>query len=163
VDVVTDDWLTDSEQRAWRAYLGFHRQLTARLHRQLQDDSQLSLTDYEVLVLLSEAPDCRLRPFEMVRGLAWEQSRLSHHLTRMQRRGLISREECCADGRGAVIALTPAGRQAIEAASPGHARTVRSLFFEALTPEQVTDLERISDQALERIDDGEECPDSVEG
>jgi DNA-binding MarR family transcriptional regulator len=99
----------------------------------------------------------------MLRGLKWEQSRLSHHLSRMQRRGLISREECGADGRGAVIALTSAGRQAIEAAAPGHARTVRSLFFEALTPEQVADLERISDQALERIDDDEECPDSVEG
>lgn len=160
---MTDEWLSESEQRAWRAYLGFHRELTARLHRQLQDDSQLSLTDYEVLVLLSEAPESRLRPFEMVRGLKWEQSRLSHHLSRMQRRGLISREECCSDGRGAFIALTPAGRQAIETAAPGHAQTVRSLFFEALSPEQVAELERISGQALERIDTEEDCPDSVEG
>lgn len=149
--VMNDRWLTEQEQAAWRAYLGLHRELSARLNRQLQTDSQLSLTDYEVLVVLSEAPAGRMRPFEMVRSLQWEQSRLSHHLTRMQRRGLVCREECDADGRGAVIVLTPCGRGAIEAAAPAHAATVRELFFDGLPPEQVSLLHELSAAALERI------------
>jgi DNA-binding MarR family transcriptional regulator len=148
---MTDRWLTSSEQRAWRAYLGLHRELTARLNRQLQSDSQLSLADYGVLVQLSEAPECRLRPYELAGHLQWEQSRLSHHVSRMQRRGLVSREGCTADGRGAFIVLMPCGRGLIEAAAPAHAAAVRELFFDALTEEQVRAVEQISTRALDRI------------
>jgi DNA-binding MarR family transcriptional regulator len=148
---MSDGWLTASEQRAWRVYLGLHRELTARLNRQLQADSQLSLADYGVLVELSEAPDCRLRPYELAGNLQWEQSRLSHHVGRMQRRGLVSREGCTADGRGAFIVLTPCGRGLIEAAAPAHAAAVRELFFDALTGEQVRALDEISTRALDRL------------
>ena len=79
---MNDHWLSAQEQRAWRAFLGLHRELSARLNRQLQADSQLSLTDYEVLVVLSEAPTtagcARSRCSDF---LQWEQSRLSHHIT----------------------------------------------------------------------------------
>ncbi|MEV5704968.1 MarR family transcriptional regulator [Actinoallomurus sp. NPDC052274] len=145
-------WLDDEEQRAWRAFIRMHGQLTARLSRQLQADSGLSLADYEVLVQLTDAPDGRLRPFELQRGLQWEQSRLSHHLTRMQRRGLVAREECDEDGRGAVVALTDAGRRAIVAAAPGHVDTVRRLFFDGLTRDQVALLRQVSDHVLGRLD-----------
>ncbi|GAA4611850.1 MarR family transcriptional regulator [Actinoallomurus liliacearum] len=145
-------WLDDEEQRAWRAFIRMHGQLTARLSRQLQADSGLSLADYEVLVQLTDAPDGRLRPFELQRGLQWEQSRLSHHLTRMQRRGLVAREECDEDGRGAVVALTDAGRRAIVAAAPGHVDTVRRLFFDGLTRDQVALLHQVSDHVLGRLD-----------
>jgi len=111
-------WLDESEQRAWRSYLQMHGQLLARLNRQLQADSDLSLADYEVLVTLSEVPAGRLRPFELQRGLQWEQSRLSHQLRRMEHRGLVGREGCTDDRRGAFIVLTDAGRRAIEAAAP---------------------------------------------
>ncbi|MGH3785031.1 MAG: MarR family winged helix-turn-helix transcriptional regulator [Pseudonocardiaceae bacterium] len=145
-------WLDVGEQRAWRAYLRMHGQLVARLNRQLQIDSGLSLADYEVLVQLTEAPDGRLRPFEVQRGLQWEQSRLSHHLTRMQNRGLVSREGCTDDGRGAFVVLTDAGRRAIEAAAPGHVDTVRRLFFDGLTRNQITMLGQLSTQVLDRLD-----------
>ncbi|MGH3921606.1 MAG: MarR family winged helix-turn-helix transcriptional regulator [Pseudonocardiaceae bacterium] len=145
-------WLDDGEQRSWRAYLQMHGQLTARLNRQLQADSGLSLADYEVLVHLSEAPETRLRPFELQRGVQWEQSRLSHHLTRMQHRGLIRREGCTDDGRGAFIVLTDHGRRAIEAAAPGHVDAVRRLFLDGLTPEQITLLGQLSTQVLARLD-----------
>lgn len=144
-------WLDEGEQRAWRAYLQMHGQLTARLNRQLQADFGLSLADYEVLVQLTDAADGRLRPFELQRGLQWEQSRLSHHLTRMQHRGLISREGCTDDGRGAFIVLTDAGRRAIKAAAPGHVDTVRRLFFDGLTPDQVAMLRQVSTQVLDRL------------
>jgi DNA-binding MarR family transcriptional regulator len=155
---MNDRWLTEQEQAAWRAYLGLHRELSARLNRQLQSDSHLSLTDYEVLVVLSESPDGRMRPYEMIQILAWEQSRLSHHLSRMQRRGLVCREECAGDGRGAVIVLTPCGRQAIESAAPAHAATVRELFFDAFAPEQVALLHELSASALERMAAADACP-----
>ncbi|GAA0319565.1 MarR family transcriptional regulator [Actinoallomurus spadix] len=145
-------WLDDEEQRAWRAFIRMHGRLSARLNRQLQADSGLSLADYEVLVQLTDAPDGRLRPFELQRGLQWEQSRLSHHLTRMQRRGLVAREECDEDGRGAVVALTDAGRRAIVAAAPGHVDTVRRLFLDELTRDQLAMLRQVSDQVLARLD-----------
>src|SRR4051794_12303798 len=73
-------WLTDDEQRAWRGLLQMTSRLNARLNRELQQASGLSLADYDVLVLLTEAVDGRLRVFEIVDQLQWEQSRLSHHL-----------------------------------------------------------------------------------
>jgi DNA-binding MarR family transcriptional regulator len=147
-------WLEPDEQRAWRAFLRMHGLLTARLNRQLQTDSGLSLADYEVLVQLTEAPDGRLRPYQLQRELQWEQSRLSHHLTRMQRRDLIRRDECTEDGRGAFITLSETGRAAIEAAAPGHVDAVRELFFEGLTSEQVAALEHLSGIVASRLDHG---------
>ena len=141
---MSEVWLSADEHRAWRGFIGLHRELVARLNRQLQEDSQLSLADYEVLVPLSEAPQGRMRPYELAQLLQWEQSRLSHHMARMQRRGLVGREECTVDGRGAFVVLTPQGRNAIEAAAPAHVATVRKLFFDGLTPEQVTSLESIA-------------------
>ncbi|XVQ84052.1 MarR family winged helix-turn-helix transcriptional regulator [Microbispora siamensis] len=145
-------WLDADEQRAWRAYLRMQGRLTARLNRQLQADSGLSLADYEVLVHLTDGEEGRLRPYELQRDLQWEQSRLSHHLTRMQRRGLVTREECADDGRGAYVVITEEGRRAITAAAPGHVETVRHLFFDGLTREQVTALERLAADVLDRLD-----------
>ncbi|KAB8182855.1 MarR family winged helix-turn-helix transcriptional regulator [Microbispora catharanthi] len=145
-------WLDPDEQRAWRAYLRMQGRLTARLNRQLQADSGLSLADYEVLVHLTDREEGRLRPYELQRDLQWEQSRLSHHLTRMQRRGLVRREECADDGRGAYVVITEEGRRAITAAAPGHVETVRRLFFDGLTREQVTALERLAADVLGRLD-----------
>lgn len=130
--LMTGMWLTADEQRAWRTYLRLNSLLPAQLNRQLQRDSGLTLPEYEVLVQLSEAPRHRLRPFQVCEALNWEQSRLSHQLTRMQQRGLIAREECAADGRGAFVVLTTAGTAAIRSAAPGHAATVRRLIFDRL-------------------------------
>ncbi|GIH51535.1 MarR family transcriptional regulator [Microbispora rosea subsp. rosea] len=144
-------WLDADEQRAWRAYLRMQGRLTARLNRQLQADSGLSLADYDVLVHLTDREEGRLRPYELQRDLQWEQSRLSHQLTRMQRRGLVRREECVDDGRGAYVVITEQGRRAITAAAPGHVETVRRLFFDGLTREQVTALERLTADVLDRL------------
>jgi DNA-binding MarR family transcriptional regulator len=144
-------WLDEDEQRAWRAFLRMQAQLTAQLNRELLADSGLSLADYDVLVQLTDAPSARVRPFELQHELQWEQSRLSHHLTRMERRGLISREECDADGRGAYVALTDAGRRAITDAAPGHVAAVRRLFFADLRPSQVATLRRVSEHVLDQL------------
>src|SRR6201992_1712995 len=132
-DRMTAAWLGDDEQRVWRTYLRMSSLLPAALNRQLQQDCGLTLPEYEVLVQLSEAPDRQLRPFQICEGLNWEQSRLSHQLTRMERRGLVQRRECEADGRGAFVELTVAGADAISAAAPQHVATVRSLVFDRLS------------------------------
>ena len=116
-------WLTEEEQRAWRGLLRMTSQLNARMNRQLLQEYGISLADYEVLVALSEAPEGRLRVFEVADALAWEQSRVSHQLARMQRRGLITRQDCATDARGAFAVLTTAGRAAIEQAAPAHVET----------------------------------------
>ena len=133
---MTGMWLNTDEQRVWRTYVRMSSLLPAQLNRQLQQDSGLTLPEYEVLVQLSEAPGGRLRPFQICEALTWEQSRLSHQLTRMQHRGLVDREECEADGRGAFVVLTPAGAEAIAATAPGHVAAVRSLIFDRLTDAQ---------------------------
>ena len=111
-------WLTEDEQRAWRGLVRMTSQLNARMNRQLLQEYGVSLADYEVLVVLSEAADGRCRVFELASALAWEQSRVSHQLARMQRRGLVAREECPSDARGAFAVLTGTGRAAIERAAP---------------------------------------------
>jgi DNA-binding MarR family transcriptional regulator len=138
---MSGEWLTADEQRAWRTYLRMSTLLPAHLNRQLQRDSGLSLPEYEVLVQLSEAADQRLRPYQLCEALNWEQSRLSHQLTRMERRGLVAREECAADGRGAFVMLRPDGASALQSAAPGHVAAVRQLIFDRLDGSQFTAFE----------------------
>ena len=113
--VMTSDtpWLSAEEERVWRGWLKLNAELSATLQRELQDDSGLSMPDFEVLVHLTDTPEGRVRVTELARLLHWERSRVSHHITRMERRGLVERTECADDGRGAFIAVTPAGRTAI--------------------------------------------------
>lgn len=144
-------WLGEREQHAWRGYLEMHARLTARLHRQLQADSGLSLTDFDVLVQLTDRADARMRVGELAEALQWQQSRLSHHLARMQRRGLVGREHCEDDARGAYIVLTEQGRDAIRQAAPAHVETVRDLLFDQLSEEEVGTLGTIAERVLSRL------------
>jgi DNA-binding MarR family transcriptional regulator len=147
-------WLTAREERAWRGYTRMQAQLSARLHRNLLRSTGLSLPDYEVLVHLSEAPEGRLRSFQLSAALQWEKSRLSHHLRRMQARDLVTRQECRTDGRGAFVVITPAGRAAIEAAAPAHVADVRGAVIDVLTPAQLDALAEISEAVLRRLSAG---------
>lgn len=145
-------WLDEREQRAWRGFLRMHAQVTSRLRRQMHRDTGLSYADYEVLVHLSEAPEGRLRSFQLGDALQWEKSRVSHQLRRMEARGLVAREECPTDRRGAVIVITPAGREAIEAAAPLHVSEVRRTFLDGLRPDQVDALADIAGSVLQHLD-----------
>src|SRR3712207_2367923 len=119
-------WLDEREQRVWRSWLLASTRLEAHLARRMQADGDISMSDFAVLVQLSEAPEGRLRAFALGRALQWEKSRLSHHLTRMERRGLVGREDCGTDRRGAFVVLAPAGREALGAAAPPHVDAVRA-------------------------------------
>ncbi|MFP5019486.1 MarR family winged helix-turn-helix transcriptional regulator [Pseudonocardia phyllosphaerae] len=125
--------------------------LQAELHRRLQAESGLSISDFDVLVALTDRPDERCRVMELATTLDWEKSRLSHHLARMQKRGLVTREDCDDDGRGNYVVLTDAGRDAIVAAAPGHVETVRELVFDAVGEDDVDAMARIADAVLDRL------------
>ncbi|WP_214402209.1 MarR family winged helix-turn-helix transcriptional regulator [Pseudonocardia lacus] len=144
-------WLSAREEHMWRGWLRLNAELNATLQRELLDDG-LSMPDYDVLVSLTDSPDGRVRVTDLARELYWERSRVSHHVTRMQKRGLVERVECSEDGRGAFVAVTAAGRAAIERAAPGHVRAVRRLVFDALTGEEVARLDATIDALLARID-----------
>ncbi len=144
-------WLSAQEEHLWRAWTQLNVELSATLQREMQNDAKLSLSDYEVLVHLTDSPEGRVRVSDLARLLQWERSRVSHHLTRMERRGLVERRECAEDGRGAFIAVTKAGRTANEQAAPGHVAAVRRLVFDALDEDDVSCLSQAFDKMLSRL------------
>jgi DNA-binding MarR family transcriptional regulator len=127
------------------------RVLDAQLNRELERDSGLSEPDYDVLSNLSEQPGRRMRARELGARLQWSSSRLTHHIKRMERRGLVRREECADDARGADVELTDAGLASIESAAPAHVASVRRNFIDLLTDEQLAALRSISDIVLEHL------------
>ena len=144
-------WLNDEEQRAWRSLITMQDGLTEFLDRELRHRCGVSTPDYEVLAHLSESPEGRLRPFELGRLLRWEKSRLSQHLGRMQKRGLVSRDRCVTDQRGAVVTITPRGRDLITAAAPQHVANVRDVFIDQLTKAELKSLIAIGDKVRNRL------------
>ncbi|MEU5784523.1 MarR family winged helix-turn-helix transcriptional regulator [Micromonospora lupini] len=128
---------TAEELRIWRDFVETTEVLTSRVAARLQLDSSLSSGDYAVLLALTEAPDQRMRSSALAAHIGWERSRLSHHLGRMERRGLIRREECPTVPRGAEVHLTPSGAEAFAQATFPHLRAIRELFVDALTPDQL--------------------------
>jgi len=145
--------LTARELAIWRSLLDTTAELRKVLGAQLQD-SGLSPGDYQVLLALREADGTRLRSSELAATIEWERSRLSHHLGRMEQRGLIRRDDCATDNRGAEVSLTDSGAAAFRRASAPHLRAIKKHFANALTPEQ---LEALADvlQSLQRHLHGE--------
>ncbi len=137
-------WLSEDQQRIWRAFLDMNHQLAISMERQLAQDSQLSGADYQVLVSLSEAPGGAMRAGELGRTVGWERSRLSHQIRRMTQRDLVEKRECSSDARGIVVVITGHGRAKLAQAAPGHVAHVRSVFFDALTARDLGDLARIA-------------------
>jgi DNA-binding MarR family transcriptional regulator len=143
--------LTTEELRIWRDFIETAETLRTELASRMQSESGLSPGDYAVLLALSEAPGRQLRSSDLAATIGWERSRLSHHLGRMERRGLIHREECATDSRGAEIVLDPTGAQAFRRASLPHLRAVRELFVNALTPTQLTAAAEVAKALRERL------------
>ncbi|PWI19404.1 MarR family transcriptional regulator [Streptomyces sp. Act143] len=128
---------TTEELLIWRDFIESAQLLRTELTARLQRDSSLSAADYSVLLTLSEADGTRLRPSVLAQRLEWERSRLSHQLARMERRGLVRREVCAADSRGAEVVLTDEGADAFQGATLPHLRAIRELFLDPLTKEQI--------------------------
>jgi DNA-binding MarR family transcriptional regulator len=152
------DWLDPREDRAWRAFMHVHHQLTLRLRQHLLQDSGLTEADYEILAVLSGHPTGHMPAQELGALVQWEKSRLSHQVRRMQERGLIVREPNPADGRSAMICLLPAGRRAIEDAAPRHVRNVRRHFIDLFTPAELDTFAALNERVLRHLA-GESVPE----
>lgn len=128
-------WLTPDEQVAWRAYLHGARLLEVALDADL-DAHGISLSEYEIISMLSEAEDGRMRMSALADLVVQSRSRVTHTATRLERRGLVNREASPEDGRGVDLALTAAGRETVERLARLHVESVRAHFVDLLTPEQ---------------------------
>ncbi len=144
-------WLDEREQRAWRSFVTMQEGLSEYIERQLRAHSGMSSADYEVLAHLSEVPEGRIRSNALARLLRWEKGRLSQHLTRMQSRGLIRREPCPTDQRGAVVVITERGRALIEEAAPLHVADIRNVLIDHVTPAELDVLIELGDQVRARL------------
>ena len=143
-------WLTDEEQRAWRAYI----QLAQLLMRQLDRDLHpfgLSMHDYEILVELSEATRNRLRMTELADRTAQSRSRLSHQVSRMESRGLVVREDCEGDKRGTFAVLTELGAEVIGQVAPHHVASVRRHFIDQLAGDGLGAITGAFEPVLDRL------------
>ena len=144
-------WLTNEEERAWRGYRRMRALLDLQIERDLARDSGLSAPDYDVLSTLTESPGRSWRANELATRLLWSTSRLAHHVRRMERRGLVSRDDCPDDGRGAVVSLSDTGWAALQAAAPPHVQSVRNHLIELLTPTEVEALATISAKVIDHF------------
>src|SRR5438445_13334491 len=145
-------WLDERQQRVWQGYLHLNQDLIAVLEQQLARDSGLSGADYRVLHPLSEAPGGLLRARDLGSEIGWDRSRLSHHLSRMENRGLVTREECAEDARGLMVRLTKVGRRAIEEAAPGHGEAGRRYFVDQLANDEPETMAAGFDRVLANLE-----------
>jgi DNA-binding MarR family transcriptional regulator len=135
-----EPWLSPAQVQAWRAFMRVQMRMNYEMNRQLQSECDLSLADYHVLNALTSAPGGRLQVSDLAALIGWERSRASHQLRRLCERGLAERVPSEDDGRATDAILTRAGREAIDAAAPGHVALVRRLFFDPLPDELLAPL-----------------------
>ena len=152
------NWLDDDEQRAWRAYRRMVLLVDSAVARELTRDSGLSMPDYQVLSALSEAEGRRRRLTELAARMQWSPSRLSHHVTRMEQRGLVTRADCVEDLRAAYVVLSAAGWEAIKAAAPDHVASVRAHLIDLLSRDEITSITSIGEKVIAHF--GEGCLDN---
>jgi DNA-binding MarR family transcriptional regulator len=143
---------TAEERRIWRDFIETTEALRSELASRLQSESSLSPGAYVVLLALRDEEGRRLRASELAVGIGWQRSRLSHQLGRMERRGLIRREECATDSRGAEVVLTSEGAEAFRHASLPHLRAVRELFVSPLTRDQLAAADQIAATLRARLE-----------
>jgi DNA-binding MarR family transcriptional regulator len=135
---------TREQLRVWRSYIETAEVLRTRLAGRLQEESSLSSGDYQVLLALSEADHRTLRSSVLASQIGWERSRLSHHLGRMEKRGLIRRAPCGDDVHGIHVIMTEPGAEAFRASAAPHLRAIRELFLDALSAEQLSHVEELT-------------------
>jgi DNA-binding MarR family transcriptional regulator len=152
-------WLDDDEQQTWRSYLWATQMLQEALDRQLRRDRGLPHTYYQILAMLSEAPDRRMTMTRLAGIVRSSASRLSHAVARLEENGWVRRVPHPTDRRTTIAELTEAGFAVVAEAAPGHVEAVRTYLFDPLTPEQVRQLGDIVTAVNKRLaaDTDEEC------
>jgi len=152
----TDDvrWLTPGEQGSWRSFRNGVALLNDVLAHELEEQTGLSIHEYEVLVRLSERPGRTMRMSEIATGVAHSRSRLTHTIRRMEDAGLVVRSQCPSDARGVDCTMTEQGWQRLVAAAPSHVRSVRAHLVDVLTPEQFAALGAAMEAVRARLSGG---------
>ncbi|WP_413760071.1 MarR family winged helix-turn-helix transcriptional regulator [Streptomyces sp. MMBL 11-3] len=145
-------WLSGEQLAAWRGFMKLLHTLPAALESQLQRDAKLSFIEYYVLAHLSDQPGRRMRMSELAVLADTELSRLSHMIGRLEKRNLVCREPDPRNGRYTQAILTDTGFAYLAQAAPGHVDRVLDLFVDALTPEELGTLNRITDKVLARVE-----------
>ena len=135
-------WLSAGQQQHWRAYITATTLLDEQLARELQAAHGLTMADYEILVRLSDSPTRRLRMSQLAERSLASRSRLSHQIDRMEKAGLVRREPCEEDRRGANAVLTDHGWKTLVEAAPTHVAGVREHLVDVLTDEEFAALGR---------------------
>ena len=144
-------WLSTEEQKDWRAIVSMLNLLPAQFDRDLQLSHGLSISDYEILVRLSENPERTMRMSELAEYTLASRSRLTHQIDRMVKAGLVERRACESDRRGLLAVMTELGWQTLVKAAPDHVESVRTRLMDALTEEQFKTLGEISRQVLDAL------------
>lgn len=152
-------WLSETEQRSWRAWIAASNTLNHQLSADLQRQHGITLADYEILVQLSEHPERRMRMSDLAEATLASRSRLSHQVDRLVKRGLVERQECEIDKRGSFAALTDQGWKAIVAAAPDHVESVRTYLVDILSPAELSALGASCTRIAEQV---RECPSANE-
>src|SRR6478752_1972425 len=132
-------WLSEGEQRSWRAYLQASRLIEEALDRDLQSHG-VQLSEYEIISMLSEAPGRRLRMSSLADLVVQSRSRLTHTATRLERRGWVVREACLNDKRGVELVLTEPGWEAVQEMARVHVESVHANILDVMTPQMFHDL-----------------------
>ncbi|RFU43529.1 MarR family transcriptional regulator [Actinomadura logoneensis] len=145
-------WLGAAQQRDWRAFVDGSVRLTEIMDRDLKAKHGLSVSEYEILVRLSEAPERRLRMAELAEHASQSRSRLSHTCSRLESKGLVRRDNCPNDKRGVYAFLTDAGFEALDRAARDHVETVRDYFVDVVDPADLEAIGRAFTAVLRRID-----------
>ncbi|QPK84000.1 winged helix-turn-helix transcriptional regulator [Corynebacterium qintianiae] len=135
-------WLNDNEQALWRLMLAASRKVNRVVDETLQAGSNLSASEFAVLVTLSEAEGNELRLRDLCAGLDWDRSRTSHQVTRMEKRGLLTKCKSPGDARGVLVQLTEDGMSRVTQSAPDHVESVRRVVFDHMVPEDVPALRR---------------------
>jgi len=148
-------WLTPSELEAWRSFIVVSRRVWEALDGDLAGHD-LSLSDYEILAHLSEAPERRLRMSDLADQTILSRSRLSHRIKVMEKAGWVKRESCPTDKRGSFAVMTTKGWSAISAAAPDHVTSIRYRFMEHLTQSEQSSIEKIFKKVGERLREQED-------
>ena len=143
-------WLDDEQQAAWRSWLAGSAALSEALNRDL-DVHGVTLSEYEILVRLTEADSSAMRMNELATAVVHSRSRLTHTVARMERRGLVARTACPEDRRGVVCALTPQGRELLVQVAPHHVESVRQRLVDVLSREELRTLGAAMERVAQRL------------
>lgn len=144
-------WLDEDQQRSWRALVVGTTLLMDRLDDDLRREFNISLTEYEILVRLSERPGRAMRMAQLADALAHSRSRVTHTIDRMERAGYVVRGTTPEDGRGIVATMTDAGYELLEEAAPRHVEGVRSYLVDRVDTEDFRAIGRAMDAVADHL------------